>query len=210
MIPMIPLKARSTGANPFGVSVKRLADRTVRLRDVSLENCALVPLFDAQGVTAKVVLLSPRTRECWVLDWRPGLVRVPWLRAVRMDMPRVPSLRPAAAESLWLFDRQGLIDLGIASLCGRAVASNAADVLPKTVVGLTWRRDLSRIAGVWMKKKGGGTELGQWKADWLADASPQPTARACPSPAAEASLPPGTEAPGRLKGGWVLDPIWMR
>jgi hypothetical protein len=183
--------------------MKRLADCTVQLRDVSLANCTLMPLFDAMGVTARVVLLSARTRECWVLNWRPDLVYVPVLRAARVDVLRTTPQRIAAVEPLWLFDPRGLIELGIVSLCGIA-AWNAATVLPKSVVGLIWRRDLSRIVGVWVKKKAswGNAQLGRWKPDWLADASPQPTAPSPPQPKAKPSVRPTR--------GWVLDPIWTR
>ncbi len=209
MIPTIPLKARSVGASPFGVFMKRLTNRPVRLRDASLENCAVMPLFDARGVTVRVAMLSARTRECWVFDWQPGLVYVPWLRAVRVDIPRATSQRVVTGEPLWLFDPSGLIELGLAGLCGGTVAWNAADVLPKTVVAVGWRRDLSRISGVWFKKKGGGTELGRWKADWLADALPSTTV-AVPAPAATTSLRPTVQAPAGATRRWVLDPIWMR
>ncbi|MGB9626276.1 MAG: hypothetical protein ACPMAQ_15590, partial [Phycisphaerae bacterium] len=125
---MIPVRSRNAGVSPFGVSLRRLTNRTVQLRDASLENCVVVPFFDARGVTAKVAVLSARTRECWILDWQPGLIYVPWLRAIRVDMSRASSRRVATGEPLWLFDPAGLTDLALTSLCGGTVASNAAEV----------------------------------------------------------------------------------
>lgn len=196
--------------NPVPVSRKRLADRTVQFRDASLKNCAIVPLFDAQGHTAKVAILSARTRECWVLDWRPDLVFVPLLRAVHVDALRAEPQRLAAGEPLWLFDPPGLIALGIASLCEGIVAWNAAEVLPKKVTALTWRRDLSRIANVWTKSGGKGDQLGRWKPEWLADVTPAPTTGRLQRPAPATPPLPKTDATRRPSGGWVLDPIWTR
>jgi len=89
-----------------------------------------------------------------------------------------------------------VIESGIVSVCGRITARNAAVVLPDSVVRLRWRRDLSRITGVWVKsKKEAKLELVRWNPDWLAGAPPQT---------------PAADAPARPVRQWVLDPIWMR
>ena len=119
-----------------------------------------------------------------------------------MDLLRGSLQRAAPGEPLWLHDPSGLIELATANLCGGIAAQNAAEVLPEKVTSITWLRDLSRVSGVWLKKRGGGAELGRWNPDWLADASPQPTAPLPPQPKAK--------PPARLTRGWVLDPIWMR
>jgi hypothetical protein len=181
--------------NPLPVSAKRLTNRTVRLRDALLPNCALLPLFTARGATAKVALFSAETRECWVFDWRPDLVYVPVFRAAQVDVARGMSQRTVDGGSLWFFDPKGAIEVGMVTLCGRLSARNAATALPGTVAGLRWRRDLSRISGVWIKEMSkGGISLAKWDPKWLDSIPP-------PSPVAGPSTRPTRQ--------WVLDPIWM-
>ena len=177
--------------NPLPVSSKHLAKCTVQLSDAKLANCALLPLFDRRGITAKVLLLSHDTREYRLIDWQSGLVYVPLLAAVRMDIPWAGPQGASAGQPLWLYDPRGLVDRCRSSLRGFD-AANCAGLLPREVVSVLWRRDLSRSSGVWLKKRG-GLQFGMWKPGWLAAAPPQPTAEVLARPAR----------------GWVLDPIWM-
>jgi hypothetical protein len=180
--------------SPWPVSKKRLEDTTVRFSDGRLPHCAVVPLFEPSGDVRAVVLLSPSTQECWVLDWWPGLVYVPPFKAARMSIARGSATRATRGEGLWFHDPRGLIELAIRSLCSDFAARNAAAVLPKKVAGLIWRRDLSRLWGVSIQKNNrSGTELGRWKPDWL------------PATRLERQ-----QVPTCRVTGWVLDPPWMR
>jgi hypothetical protein len=204
---MIPVMMRRFRPSPFAVSNKQLTTRPVQLRDASLSNATLIPLFGAAGETAKVVLLSPRTKECWVMDWRPELVAVPLLRRARVDIVRTARLGATVGEPLWLYDRSGLLELALTNLCPGLSVRNAADLLPETVQSLTWRRDLSQITGAWTKDKSGSWKKVKWKPEWLADADKPPaTATPVPRPVADRAPPPKA----KMSGGWVLAPMWAR
>lgn len=179
--------------NPLPVSAGGLARRTIRFQDATLTNCALLPLFDGRGVTARVIVLSADTRECRVFDWWPGLVHVPLLGAARVDALWATPQRMASGGRFWFYDRRGVAESCTTSLRGDLNLGNCASVLPKRVAGVFWWRDLSRICGVWLKKQG-GVELGRWKPDWLPAAPPGPMVK----------------APVRPAHGWVLHPAWAR
>lgn len=189
------------------VSSRRLADCALRLRDARIENAALLPLFEPGGEVRAVVVFSPRTRECWVLDWRPKLFNVPLVRPVRVDAPRGGKIQGPSGDGLWFHDPRGLLELGIASLCGALAARNAAALLPKKVKVLVWRRDLSRIAGVWTKSSSSGDQLGRWKPEWLTSTGAVPTS-VCPQPAPKPSPSAASGKPSKPMRGWVLDPVW--
>ena len=167
--------------NPLPVSISRLANSAVRFQDAALANCALLPLFDGRGVTAKVVLLSADTREYRVVDWWPGLVHVPLLGAACVDMLWAQPQRAATGKPLWFYDRQSAATPFIRNLCDELGYGNCAGVLPKRVAGVFWWRE-------------NGLQFGGWKPDWLPAAPPEPM----------------VEAPVRPAHGWVLHPAWAR
>jgi len=179
--------------NPLPVSAGRLARRTIRFQDATLTNCALLPLFDGRGVTAKVMVLSADTRECRVFDWRPDLLYLPFLGAARVDALWATPQRVASGGRLWFYDRQGVAESRTSSLRGELSLGNCASALPKSIVSVFWWRDLSRISGVVLKEKG-GVQFGRWKPDWLPAAPPELV----------------EEAPTQPERGWVLDPVWVR
>jgi hypothetical protein len=174
----------------LSVSAKRLADCTVQLRDLRISQCAVVPLFDARGETVRIALLAVRTRESWCLEWRPEGVCVPLLGSVRIDLPPAPGTS-TAGEPLWMYDPRGLIQFAIERLGGGEWARNAAPEI-SSVSGIVWRRDLARIAGVWIKKKG-GVNWRKWDPKWLPDAPPRPAATLQVRPVRR----------------WILAPTWQ-
>ena len=206
---MIPVVPKNSGASAFALSAKRLTDRTVRLRDAVLGNATLAPLFDAAARTIRLVLLSPRTGEGWVQDWRPGLVKVPLLRKTRVDLPRAAEHGAAGGQPLYLYDASGLVTLAIASLCPGLVVRNAADVLPSDVLSVAWRRDLSRIGEAWVSNKGGGWQLRGWDAKWLPPLN-DPTGLISPVTQSSPAGSPSPLSKPASRCGWVLDPVWAR
>ena len=104
--------------NPLPVSAGGLARRTIRFQDATLTNCALLPLFDGRGVTARVIVLSADTRECRVFDWWPGLVHVPLLGAARVDALWATPQRMASGGRFWFYDRRGVAESCTTSLRG--------------------------------------------------------------------------------------------
>ncbi|MDM8008080.1 MAG: hypothetical protein QUV05_18215 [Phycisphaerae bacterium] len=179
--------------NPLPVSAGRLARSTIRFQDATLTNCVLLPLFDGRGVTARVIVLSADTRECRVFDWRPDLVYVPLPGAARVDMLWATPQRAAAGKQLWFYDRGARTAPSIGHLCGELGHGNCAGWLPRNIVSVFWRRDLSRVSLVLWREKG-GLQFGRWKADWLPAAPPKRI----------------EETPVHPARGWVLDPVWAR
>lgn len=177
--------------NPLPVSAARLVRRTIRFQDATLTNCALLPLFDGCGVTARVIVLSADTRECRVFDWRPNLLHVPLLGAARVDALWATPQRMASGGRFWFYDRRGVAESCMTSLCGDLNLGNCASVLPRNVASVFWWRNLSRIPGVLLQEKG-GWQFGRWKSDWLPAAPPE-------------LVEETTTQPLR---GWVLDPVW--
>jgi hypothetical protein len=179
--------------NPLPVSAGGLARRSIRFQDATVTNGALLPLFDGRGVTLKVMVVSADTRECRVFDWRPDLLYVPLVGAARVDAVWATPQRIASGGRFWLYDRRGTAESSTSSLRGDLAVGNCASLLPRSVAGVFWWRDLSRISGVLLKEKG-GVQFGRWKPDWLPAAPPELI----------------EEKPAQPMRRWVLDPVWAR
>lgn len=177
--------------NPLPVSAARLAHCTARFQDATLTSCALLPLFDGRGLTAKVMLLSGDTGQYRLVDWWPGFVYVPQMGAVRIDIAWASPPRAAADRALWFYNRGAVTAPNMNSLCGELGCADSAMSLPRNIASVFWWRDLSRISLVLLKEKG-GLRFSRWKADWLPAAPPKRI----------------EETPVQPARGWVLDPIW--
>ncbi len=194
--------------NPLPVNAKNLRRRAAQFSDAQLPNVSLLPCYDESGAVRQLLIVTDDGRRVAMLEWRDGLVRVPWSGPMIIDEPTgvlrpLSSYQASQAAKLWHFDPDWLLRKpGCASGtdCRSIMAMNCDGRWTGKVGGLFFRRDLSRISLVGVKQSGGGYSLVGWRAKYL-PSGPAPTVAQLAAPAARPS-------PGRTV--WVLDPIWQR
>lgn len=188
--------------NPLPVTARRLRHRAVQANDGVLPDVTFLPLFEASGNVRQVLLVSAAPAQVSLLDWSPGLVRVPVFGPIQLSQAAA-ALRPASdlqlslSGTLWHFDRDWLLDQerfarGDAYQALRA--GNCTDRWSEPVRMLWFRRDLSRVVLVGVRRNG-GVELKGWSDRFLPKDRPHP------------KMPPRRPGAG-ARGGWVLEPIW--
>lgn len=195
--------------NPLPVNAKSLRRRAVQFTDVQAPRITLLPCFDESGAVQSLLVVDHGTARVSRLEWRGSLVRVPWSGPVRVDAA-FGSLRPlgsieaSQAAELWHYDPDWL--LGRASSAAgadyaRIVAMNCDGRWREKVAGVFFRRNLSRISLVGIRRNG-GYSLVPWRAKYL------PAAPAAPPKVAQPLC--GVLPRVSRRTGWVLDPIWQR
>ena len=188
--------------NPLPVSARRLHRRAAQATDRLLTEASLIPFFDRSGDVRWIILLTPESPDIFLVQHLPLRFRVPlWgpveLATVAKELQPLDRQRAAPLQRLWHWDPWWL--LNDPRYAGHAAAriltsTNCAGRLTRKVKMFYFRRDLTRLTGVLIRKKA-GTELILWRAALLPPPEPAP---AEPPPPAPAGLT------------WHLDPIWAR
>jgi hypothetical protein len=136
--------------NPLLVSARGLCHRAMQAEDQLIEDVSLLPCFEASGRVTQVVLVRRSPSMICLLEWRPGLLRVPLLGPVTLRRPAA-SLRPINSDQmefrgmLWSNDMAGVLGTMAPGRGDNLLRVANGAPLMGGVKMLFFRRDLSRI-----------------------------------------------------------------